>query len=221
LQGGSLEAVRGNDNERSGQMSFAKMDQVFPEATEQAMPLIIAGILRDEYAHSGAAVKKIGREIKVNPRTVKNWYEGHCSPNLTHFIRLARLSPKLLESFLVVCGYEDVARGLAEQNNDQYRTWDGQNVACCCINFDTKNTFLSGNSLRQLKQRQLWFYAEVQLGHKPTARSLTEFWSISIATARRDIALLTRLRLIDFAGAKRYGFYAALPTHDDFAVLSL
>ncbi len=122
---------------------------------------------------------------------------------------------------MVVCGYEDVTRVLAEQNNDQYRTWDEQKVACYRINFDTKNTFLSGNSLRQLKQRQLWFYTEVQFGHKPTARSLSDFWSISISTARRDIALLTRLCLIDLAGAKRNGFYAALPTHDDFAVLSL
>jgi hypothetical protein len=89
-------------------------------------------------------VKKIGKEIRANPRTVKNWYEGHCSPNLAHFIRLVRLSPKILESFLVVCGYEDVARVLAEQNNDQYRTWDEQKVACYCINIDTKNTFFRG-----------------------------------------------------------------------------
>jgi hypothetical protein len=200
-------------------MSFAKMDQVFPEATEQAMPLIIAGILRDEYAQSGTAVKRIGKDIKVNPRTVKNWYEGHCSPNLTHFIRLIRLSPKMLESFLVVCGYEDVARVLAEQNNDHYRRWEEQKVACYSITFDTKNSFLSDNSLRQLKQRQLWFYSEVQLGHKPTARSLSEFWSVSIATAKRDIALLTRLRLIYFSGAKRNGSYAALPINEDLDVL--
>ena len=211
MQGGSLEAVRDNDSGRIGQMSFAKMDQVFPEAPEQAMPLIIAGILRDEYAQSGAAVKRIGKEIGANPRTVKNWYEGHCSPNLAHFIRLVRLSPKILESFLLVCGYEDVARVILEQNIEHCRRWEEQKVAFCSITFDTNDTFLSGNSLRQLNRRQLWFYSKVQFGHKPTARSLSELWPTSIATAKRDIALLIRLRLIYFAGAKRNGFYVALP----------
>lgn len=211
MQGGSLEIVRDNDNERDDQMSFAKMDQIFPEASEQAMPLIIASILRDDYAQVGAAVKRIGKELNANPRTVKNWYEGHCSPNLTHFIRLVRLSPKILESFLVVCGYQDVARVLLEQNNDHCQSWGEQKNACYSITFDTNDTSLSVISLGQLKLRQLWFYSEVQVGHKPTAQFLSEFWSISIATAKRDIAFLIRMRLIEFAGAKRNGFYSALP----------
>jgi hypothetical protein len=202
-------------------MSFAKMDQVFPEAIEQAIPLIIAGILRDEYAQSGAVVKRIGKEIKVNQRTVKNWYEGHCAPNLTNFIRLVRLYPKILESFLLVCGYEELAKVLADQNNGNYQAWSDQKVACYSITFDTTNAFVPGKSYRQLKQRQLWFYTEVLLGHKPTACSLSEFWPISIATAKRDIALLTRLGLICFSGAKRNGYYSALSMHDDIVVLTL
>lgn len=188
-------------------MSYANLDQVFHGTSDGAMTKMITKILRDEYGSSGSALKLISRRIRVKERTVKNWYEGNSAPNLDHFVKLVAASPKILEQLLLLCGYDDQANSLKNQRLNHTKT--DREIICYSIIFDTNDTPIDIDSFRKLKQRHLWFCSEIGLGNKPNARTLSKHWPIGIATAKRDIALLTRLKLICFVGSKRNGFYVS------------
>ena len=64
--------------------------------------------------------------------------------------------------------------------------------------------------MRNLNKRQMWFYSEVWQLRKPTAFDIASYWNVGIATARRDIAIVTKLNLIYFVGSRRNGHYALI-----------
>lgn len=190
-------------------MSYTNLDQVFHGDSNSDIAKTIARILRDEYGGSNAALKRISNKIDANQRTVKNWYEGNNTPNLEHFIKLVKTSPKMLAHFLLLCGYDDLAKLFILKNQRVNSVKNGREIVCYSVIFDTNDTNVDMNSFRKLNQRRLWFYSKIGLGNKPNARTLSEFWSVSLTTAKRDIAFLTHLKLVGFVGSKRGGFYVA------------
>lgn len=59
----------------------------------------------------------------------------------------------------------------------------------------------------ELNQRQRWFIRALLAAAPVKARDLQVRWQVSEKTARRDLAHLKRLRLIEFAGAFKNGSY--------------
>ena len=190
-------------------MSFTNLDQVFHGNPPDSIPRHISKILRSEYGASGSALKRIGNKINVSQRTVKNWYEGQNTPNLVNFIKLASSSPDMLTLFLLLCGYDDMAKIFSLKNQQTTSSKNDFEVVCYSIIFDTNHSGVDINSLSKLHQRRLWFYSEVSMGNKPNAETLSKFWSVSLSTAKRDIAFLTNLKLIGFVGSRRSGFYVS------------
>ncbi len=190
-------------------MSFSKTDHIFPNSPVQNIKQIIARILRKEYERSGSAHKKIGKKNDINPRTVKNWYEGRCAPNLKHFIALARTSTEMVECFLELTGRVELSTLLwletHTMESDKYLEFEFFKVI-----FDTIKREGKFNVMKNLNQRQMWFYAEVRQFRKPTASDVASFWNVGCSTAKRDIAKVIKLNLVYFVGSRRNGHYALI-----------
>ena len=190
-------------------MSFSKTDQVFTSISQDEIAELIAKMLRDQYGKSGSARKIIGRKIGVDPRTIKNWYEGKSAPNLAHFITLARRSPVFVEWFLRQSGYDDLAKTLLVRSAMASDAAAAPQLSFYSIKIDPNQFEEHLEVIQNLNQRQVWFYSQLQEGHLVTARDLTEVWQIGSATAKRDIATLVNLGLVSYVGSRRSGFYVS------------
>lgn len=188
-------------------MSFSKTDQVFTGLTQEEIAKLIAEMLRGQYGKSGSARKIIGRKIGVDPRTVRNWYEGNSAPNLAHFITLARRSPVFVEWFLRHSGHDDLAETFLARSKAAENGSSVPSLEFYSIKIDPINMEEHLEVIQNLNQRQVWFYFQIQQGHLVTARDLVEVWQVGLATAKRDIAGLVNLGLVCYVGSKRAGFY--------------
>jgi len=178
--------------------------------TEKNIAHSIAQILRQDYADSGAAIKRIERKAKLSPHAIKNWYEGRKVPSLENFILLTKASPRLVEWLLRQTKNDDLADILSAQIKSLKAGRTPLEFEFYSINFDTLKSKKNIDILQNLNQRQMCFYSQVRQGCNPTAHDMTDFWNIGIATAKRDIAGLVDAGLICFVGSKRNGYYAAL-----------
>lgn len=188
-------------------MSFHKTAQVFPELTQEQIAKLIAEMLRDQYGKTGSARKIIGREIGVDPRTVKNWYEGNSAPSLAHFLILVRNSPMIAAWFLRHSGYDALAEALLACSRAEESGVTAPRLEFYSIKIDPIKMKKNLKDIQNLNQRQVWFYGQIQQGKLITVRDLVEIWQIGSATAKRDIAGLIDLKLITYIGSKRAGFY--------------
>lgn len=75
------------------------------------------------------------------------------------------------------------------------------------IRNDTINLILPPRIAQRLNARQLWFLGQLQSRGKGKAEDITTQWGVSIASAKRDIGQLARLKLIRFEGARKTGQY--------------
>jgi hypothetical protein len=191
-------------------MSSTQMGPLGTTKIEKNIAHSIAQILRQDYADSGAAIKRIERKAKLSPHAIKNWYEGRKVPSLENFICLTKASPGLVEWFLRQTKNDDLADLLSAQIKAAKVGSPPLKFEFYSINFDTIKTKKNLDILQNLNQRQMCFYSQVRQGRKPTAHDMTNFWNIGIATAKRDIAGLIDAGLICFVGPKRTGYYAAL-----------
>ncbi|WP_299939757.1 hypothetical protein [uncultured Microbulbifer sp.] len=189
-------------------MSYEKKDQFIPSQRDEKIRISIARILREGFSETNSAIKIIAKHIHANPRGVKNWYQGTSAPNLSHFISLASMSPALMCWFLRITGYLDLARWLDLKMEGGAPAMKEIEFRFYGVTFDTENIPGGLKVIQSLNHRQMWLYAEVKKENKPTAQSLSSFWGVGIATARRDISHLIRLRLIYFSGARKTGYYA-------------
>lgn len=191
-------------------MSFHKTAQVFSELTQEEIAKLIAEMLRDQYGKTGSARKIIGRKMGVDPRTVKNWYEGKSAPSLAHFLILARSSPMIASWFLECCGYDALAEILLARSRVEENGATTPRLEFYSIKIDPIKMKNSLEAIQNLNQRQVWFYGQIQQGKLITVRDLVEIWQIGSATAKRDIAGLVDLELITYVGSKRTGFYMVI-----------
>ncbi len=187
-------------------MSFTNNDQVFHTISEQELAEIISYNLRKDHGVHGSSVKEIVRKIGVSPRIVRNWYKARNIPSLANFLRLAECSPTLMKAFLELSDHSNVSRysrtlNLSPPNANKSNYGDSS---------VTINVSLNRNTLLKLNQRQLWFYGFLQKGLSLKAEDVANVWDVNIRTAKRDIAGLTELELIEFLGAHKNGRYLPL-----------
>lgn len=64
-----------------------------------------------------------------------------------------------------------------------------------------------GVNLAELNKRQKWFVAQISHDHAVKAEQLMQQWKVSQATAKRDIADLRSLGVIEFVGPPKTGYY--------------
>lgn len=181
-------------------MSFTNNDQVFHSISQQELAEIIACALRKDHGHHGSSVKQIARMTGFNPRAVRNWYEARNMPGLSGFLRLMQCSPTLVKTVLELSGQAELSAHI----KTNITTHAGKIYS---DNSVTVNVTLGRNILLKLNPRQLWFYGRLQKGLSLKAEDIADIWGVNARTARRDIAGLMDIGLIEFSGASKNGRY--------------
>ncbi len=190
-------------------MSFTNNDQVFHRISEQELSEIIAYNLRKDHGYHGSSVKNIARMIGLNPRIVRNWYEGRNIPSLSNFLRLISCSPSLMKSFLELVESTQNARSFTAVKTDA-ASQENNNYGDISVII---NVTLNRKTLLKLNQRQLWFYGFLQKGVSVSAEDIVNVWAVNIRSAKRDISGLVALNLIEFVGASKTGRYMLVEDH--------
>ncbi|MBG78600.1 MAG: hypothetical protein CL570_06180 [Alphaproteobacteria bacterium] len=175
-------------------MSSTKKDLVFPgsnrEFSNEALRQFIAHALREDFGKHPSSIKKIGQITNANLRTIRNWYEGCCTPSSRHFISLAKCSPTIRELlFSHVFGRE---------------FWDD---FALIQNGNSAHNRVTINGTIKLNTRQKWFLLLLQNDEEAAAKHIVKEWGVSFRTARRDIQGLMQDGAIEFSGSKKSGHY--------------
>lgn len=209
----------GNDRENSGSGYAA----------------IIAGALANELGETHRAAKVLMGWTGASERTVKHWLAGIHGPRGDHLLVLIEESEAVFEAILTASNRRDAAIGarmLAAQRSlqevailmqpDQVRPPSadepagrgkrserarGPNDRENDRNRDRDHDREDGGTSPSSSLRQSWFLEALRAGRRIGAIELAERWSISEETARRDIARLKALGLIEFVGSRRSGRY--------------
>ena len=58
-----------------------------------------------------------------------------------------------------------------------------------------------------VNERQRWFLTQLHQHRRIKVEHIVQQWGVSLATAKRDIAALRKLNLIEFSGAPKSGAY--------------
>lgn len=142
------------------------------------------------------------RKRRSNLRAIKNWYEARHAPSSSHLLTLARSSPGILKLVLEQVGGDDLF--------DAFQLLGGRNVAReirpqhVPINVPIKPSQLDLNG------RQSWFLDELRRRAEIRSIDIVSHFGVSLKTAKRDIASLKKLCLINYIGAKKKGHYIAI-----------
>lgn len=178
-------------------MSFSKMDPEF----HNNLNADISNILKLKYDQNASSLKALARDLNMNPRVVRNWYEGTRVPSLENFIKLCQAVPTLKKMFDKKCLVSSDIDVLKSSKNDlEFEIYT--------INFDSIKSLKQFAKLQNLNQRQIWFYSQIHEKKQNTkANDIVSKYAVSIATAHRDIKILMNLKLIKFIGSKKTGSY--------------
>ena len=196
-------------------MSVLKKDQVFPIKTtaisDAELATIVADALRHDFGDTPSAIKQIGRLTNANLRAIKNWYGARNTPSSGHLLLLARSSPSILEFILKQVGGDDLLDAfhlLGNKSKEEMMSLKSANEhKIYSIKSDTINLSLPPRIAQRLNARQLWFLTQLQNNAGGKAEDISTQWGVSVASAKRDIAEVTRLKLIRFEGARKTGRY--------------
>ena len=178
-------------------MSFSKIDPEF----HNNLNIEISTILKVKYDQKPSSLKTLARDLKMNPRVIKNWYEGTRMPSLENFLKLCQVIPELKNMFDRKCFIgSDIGEFKNAKNELEFEVYT--------INFDSIKSHKQFAKLQNLNQRQIWFYSQIHEKKQNTkANDIVSKYAVSIATAHRDIKILTNLKLIKFIGSKKTGYY--------------
>ena len=191
-------------------MSFTKKPQYFPlKITDKMIAQNVALALRQEHAHVSAMLKHIEAVTGIPAKTASKWVDGHYAPKSRHLLTLMACYPEVLHAICDIAGMESlwqhaVQMGLVDamrmQLDARWKRWNkppsiGDKLVTIhvCVDRD-----LTG----QMNHRQLWFLGQLQQGHEMHIGDLIDVWGIHVRTAKRDIAGLLELKLLN---AKRLG----------------
>lgn len=178
-------------------MSFNKMDPEF----HSNLSAEITNILKLKYGQNSSSIKALARDVNMNPRVVKNWYEGTRVPSLENFIKLCQTIPALKDMFDRKCLIGDDRTPSGSFKN-------GLEFEIYTINFDSIKSCKQFAKLQNLNQRQIWFYDQInEKRQNVRASDIVLKYAVSIATAYRDIKILIDLKLVKFTGSKKMGYY--------------
>jgi hypothetical protein len=200
---------------RSKKLSRKNLAYIFPRQNAEEIEFQITQnlkkILRAHYRNFPSALKWLCAKTGVRHRTARNWYEGCNPPSSGHLLILARSYPVVLKMILQLAGRPDLAalclpdRSASDgrvtgTEKDSEASREGA-ITC------TINVTLSLNTAIQLNQRQLWFLGMLQQCYSVKAEHITCIWSVSLRTAKYDIAAMVDAKLITFVGARGTGRY--------------
>lgn len=185
---------------------------------------VIAGLLRKEHGDSHRAVKQLMRQTDASERTVKHWLAAQHGPDTVFFLRLIATSAVMRAFVLGVIESPIVGR---QSFSPGWRAYDEPMG-------DARSVRGTGRILPEndpindpdrgpgndpmtdaLNERQRWFLDRVGKGFRSGARDISVRWEVSPKTARRDIAGLRSVGLLQFVGARRNGRYQLIEENGD------
>lgn len=179
----------------------------------------IAELLRKEHGDSHRAIKQLMRQTDASERTVKHWLTGQHGPDTVYFLRLVVSSPVirafvlgLIEGPAATPPTDLVDRVSLARARDAYIAGEaaGRRPATGARNHDPEHVPervpINDPDRADLNERQRWFLDRVAQGHCG-AKDIAIAWTVSLKTARRDIAALKAADLICYNGSRRKGWY--------------
>ncbi|MFP1132614.1 DeoR family transcriptional regulator [Asticcacaulis sp. W401b] len=179
----------------------------------------IAELLRKEHGDSHRAIKQLMRQTDACERTVKHWLAGQHGPDTVYFLRLVVSSPVirafflgLIESPLATPLTEAVDRISLARAREAYASGEiaGGDAAAQGLKTDPNHVRKSDPKNVPdhfaFNKRQRWFLNRITEG-RCNAKEIATAWTVSLKTARRDIAALKEAGLINYIGSRRKGRY--------------
>lgn len=179
----------------------------------------IAELLRKEHGDSHRAIKQLMRQTDASERTVKHWLSGQHGPDTVYFLRLVVSSPVirafflgLIESPATTPSNDPVDRVSLARAREAYAAGEAAGVGAAAHgpkndpNHVPKRDPINVPDPADINERQRWFLGRVVEG-RCDAREIAAAWTVSLKTARRDIAALKEAGLISYVGSRRKGRY--------------
>ncbi len=179
----------------------------------------IAELLRKEHGDSHRAIKQLMRQTDASERTVKHWLSGQHGPDTVYFLRLVVSSPVirafflgLIESPTARAPNDPVDRISLARAREAYAAGEAAGGgAAAHLPKNDPNRVPERDPINvpdqaDLNERQRWFLDRVAQG-RCDAREIAAAWTVSLKTARRDIAALKAARLVSYFGSRRKGRY--------------
>lgn len=179
----------------------------------------IAELLRKEHGDSHRAIKQLMRQTDASERTVKHWLAGQHGPDAVYFLRLVVSSPVirafvlgLIEGPTAALQTDLVDRFTLARAREAYAAGEvaGRGAATVVRKNDPERVPervpIHDPDWAELNERQRWFLGRVAEG-RCGAKEITVAWTVSLKTARRDIAALKAADLICYVGSRRKGRY--------------
>jgi hypothetical protein len=193
-------------------MSFGKKSQdLLDKITDQVVIEMVSGALRQAHAKDASAIKRIGVNTGIKIHTIPKWYHARNAPKSSHLMILAATYPSILSKMLELMGQTQFRHNsndyLASKKTSELRLHYRKSYTVEGDKFVHLNVSLPKYILCALNIRQLWFLTELQKGKKINAKTITDFWKISLRTAKRDIQELGAMGLTKFEGSPNNGFY--------------
>lgn len=78
----------------------------------EAFTRVMAAALREEYGHTGSAIKTVAMIADANERAVRNWFEAKNGPSGMHLVSLIQHSDCVMEALLTLAGRADLVSRL-------------------------------------------------------------------------------------------------------------
>lgn len=179
----------------------------------------VADLLRKEHGDIHRAIKQLMRQTDASERSVKHWLAGQHGPDTVHFLRLV-VSSSMIRAFAL--GLIESPAAASHTNAVDRLSLAGAREAYAMGETDgrgpARNAALVDPELvpegdpmnvpdtAEVNERQRWFLARVAAG-RCDARAIATTWTVSLKTARRDIAVLKAADLICYIGSPRKGRY--------------
>ena len=182
----------------------------------------IAELLRKEHGDSHRAINQLMRQTDASERTVKHWLSGQHGPDTVYFLRLVVSSPVirafflgLIESPTAPPPNDPVDRISLARAREAYAAGEaaGEKASAHRPKNDPNRVPerdpINVPDQAELNERQRWFLDRVAQG-RCDAREIAAAWTVSLKTARRDIATLKEVGLISYVGSRRKGRYCRM-----------
>ncbi len=179
----------------------------------------LAELLRKEHGDSHRAIKQLMRQTNASERTIKHWLSGQHGPDTVYFLRLVVSSPVirafflgLIESPTVLSPSDPMDRISLARAREAYAEGEaaGEKAAVHgpknVPNHVPERDPINVSDQAGLNERQRWFLDRLAQG-RCSAREITTTWTVSLKTARRDIATLKKAGFISYVGSCRKGLY--------------
>ena len=179
----------------------------------------IAELLRKEHGDSHRAIKQLMRQTDASERTVKHWLAGQHGPDTVYFLRLVVSSPVirafvlgLVERPAATPSTDQVNRSSLVRAREAYAAgevaggWPATGARKNVPDRVPERDPINDPNRAALNERQRWFLDRVAEG-RCDAQEIAAFWTVSLKTARRDIATLKAEGLLCYVGSRRKGRY--------------